>query len=75
MAPYSLKQLYEAYSAYSKEVVLYLPRTSDLNQLAAYAHRGNPGQQIDVKHYCMYGASKAVCAFYGEFGDLNGEND
>lgn len=57
MQPYSLKDLYVPFSAFSPDFVLYLPRSSDLNQLAKYAPKG---QQLEVAHYCMSGFSK-VC--------------
>lgn len=57
MVPYNLEKLYKSFSKYSKHVVLYLPRTSDLNQLARYAA---DGKKLEVAHYCMVGASK-VC--------------
>jgi len=57
MVPYNLEKLYKTFSKYSTHVVLYLPRTSDLNQLARYA---TDGKKLEVAHYCMTGASK-VC--------------
>jgi trimethylguanosine synthase len=64
MQPYSLKALYEPFAAISTHVVLFLPRTSDLKQIAQY---GDQNQKLRIMHYCMYGASKALCVFYGEF--------
>ncbi|KKK12346.1 hypothetical protein P175DRAFT_0501308 [Aspergillus ochraceoroseus IBT 24754] len=64
MEPYSLEHLYTEYSAFTKDVVLYLPRTSDLNQLAQIV-QGNT--KVPVMHYCIRGASKALCIFYGNF--------
>jgi len=55
MVPYNLEKLYKTFSKYSTHVVLYLPRTSDLNQLARYA---TDGKKLEVAHYCMTGASK-----------------
>lgn len=63
MEPYNLKVLYDAFSV-SSEVVLYLPRTSDVQQLAKYAKQD---EKLPVMHYCMKGASKALCVFYGSF--------
>lgn len=57
MEPYNLEVLYKSFSKISKEVVLYLPRTSDLNQIARYVPKG---QKLEVAHYAMMGASK-VC--------------
>ena len=71
MQPYDLQKLYDAFSKVTKEVVLYLPRTSDLNQLAQLV--GNEDEELpdekklQVTHYCMRGASKALCAYYGDF--------
>ncbi|KAK4981729.1 putative diacylglycerol O-acyltransferase tgs1 [Elasticomyces elasticus] len=64
MQPYTLKALYEPFSKLSKTVVLFLPRTSDLNQLAKYAPED---KDLCVMHYCMHGASKALVAYFGEF--------
>ena len=64
MQPYSLQSLHDAFSAVSSDVVLYLPRTSDLQQLAKY---GKKGEKLNVAHYFMRGASKALCVFMGTF--------
>lgn len=64
MEPYSLDKLYSAFSKQCKEVVLYLPRTSDLRQLAEHA---GDEKELEVTHYCMRGASKAMCVFFGNF--------
>lgn len=64
MQPYSLTTLYDSFCSLSKFVVLYLPRTSDLRQLAMYAKND---ERLEVKHYCMHGASKAICVFLGSF--------
>jgi trimethylguanosine synthase len=64
MQPYPLEQLYSTFSTLSNEVVLYLPRTSDLRQLAKQA---KDDQEVKVTHYCMHGASKALCAYFGDF--------
>jgi len=55
MEPYNLEKLYKSFTSISKEVVLYLPRTSDLNQIARY---GQDGKKLEVAHYTMMGASK-----------------
>ncbi|KAI9376209.1 RNA cap guanine-N2 methyltransferase-domain-containing protein [Aspergillus egyptiacus] len=64
MEPYSLRTLYTEFSLFSPHIVLYLPRTSDLNQLARFVKDDHPAA---VMHYCMRGASKALCIFYGDF--------
>ncbi|KAJ5387622.1 hypothetical protein N7509_010163 [Penicillium cosmopolitanum] len=64
MEPYSLETLYKEYSAFSEHMALYLPRTSDVKQLAKFA-RGD--SKAAVIHYCMEGHSKALCIYYGGF--------
>lgn len=64
MEPYSLGTLYKEYSAFSEHIVMYLPRTSDVRQLAKVVP---DNQKAAVMHYCMEGASKALCIFYGGF--------
>jgi trimethylguanosine synthase len=61
MQPYNLDKLYKSFSKVSKDMVLYLPRTSDLNQIAKYAPEGN---KLEVAHYCMKGASKVSQLLY-----------
>ena len=55
MEPYNLDKLYKSFTKVTNEVVLYLPRTSDLNQIARY---GQDGKKLEVSHYAMMGASK-----------------
>jgi trimethylguanosine synthase len=55
MEPYNLEVLYKSFTKYSNEVVLYLPRNSDLNQIARY---GQDGKKLEVAHYAIMGASK-----------------
>lgn len=64
MEPYSLQRLYDEYSTFSQHMVLFIPRTSDLKQIAKLVPDGKKGM---VMHYCMEGASKALCIFYGDF--------
>ena len=64
MEPYSLQKLYNECSAFTKHIVLFLPRTSDVKQLAKLAP---DDRQTTVMHYCVEGASKALCIFYGDF--------
>jgi trimethylguanosine synthase len=60
MEPYNLEMLHKSFTKYSNEVVLYLPRNSDLNQIARYA---KDGQKLEVAHYAIMGASKVCCIF------------
>ncbi|KAJ4984888.1 RNA cap guanine-N2 methyltransferase [Stagonosporopsis vannaccii] len=64
MEPYNLDKLYQSFTKYSKEVVLYLPRNSDLNQIAKYVPED---QKLEVAHYAIMGASKALCTYFGDF--------
>lgn len=64
MEPYNLDMLYRSFTRYSTEVVLYLPRNSDLNQIARY---GEDGKKLEVAHYTIMGASKALCVYFGNF--------
>ncbi|KAF2200956.1 S-adenosyl-L-methionine-dependent methyltransferase [Delitschia confertaspora ATCC 74209] len=64
MQPYSLDFIYSRFSRVCKTMVLYLPRTSDLNQIAKFAPEG---KKLEVAHYCITGASKALCVYIGDF--------
>ena len=55
MQPYSLSNIYKSFSSITRELTLYLPRTSDLNQIAKYADKE---KKLPVVHYCMDGYSK-----------------
>ncbi|KAG6002554.1 hypothetical protein E4U21_002978 [Claviceps maximensis] len=73
MQPYSLEKLHSAYR--KMDHVLFLPRTSDIRQIAKLAPGGGGGGgddddvgKIDVVQYCMEGASKAMAAYIP--GDL-----
>lgn len=64
MQPYSIEKLHSEFSQFTTDLVLFLPRTSDLRQLAAIA---NSKPKSLVMHYCMEGASKALCFYNGDF--------
>ncbi|MCJ1486001.1 hypothetical protein MMC06_006177 [Schaereria dolodes] len=64
MEPYTLTNILRPFQQLTKEVALYLPRTSDLRQLAIVT---GDNQETKVIHYCMEGASKAICAYFGAF--------
>ncbi|OCK86175.1 S-adenosyl-L-methionine-dependent methyltransferase [Lepidopterella palustris CBS 459.81] len=64
MQPYNLAAIYLPFAKVTKEIVLYLPRTSDLNQLVKYAPEDG---KLEVAHYCLKGASKALCVYLGNF--------
>jgi len=58
MHPYSAEVIHRA--ANGMDCALFLPRTSDLNQIAKLAP---DGKKIEVVQYCMEGASKALVAY------------
>ena len=80
MQPYTLLDLLEPFQSRAHDVVLYLPRNSDMRQLA---NQSEASSKITVIHYCMEGASKvieypysciselivlqAICAYFGDF--------
>ena len=81
MEPYNLMKLLLPFQYFSHDVVLYLPRTSDLRQLTRAT---DEDQKTTIVHYCMEGASKvcsevhrkhtdllkscqAICAYFGAF--------
>ncbi|OTA99568.1 hypothetical protein M426DRAFT_67513 [Hypoxylon sp. CI-4A] len=66
MEPYNLAQLHGAYQA--MDHALYLPRTSDIRQIAKLAP---DGAKIEVVQYCVQGASKAMVAYIPATTDDN----
>jgi trimethylguanosine synthase len=58
MEPYNLATLHAACQTFDH--ALYLPRTSDVRQIATLVPDGD---KIDVVQYCMEGASKALVAY------------
>jgi trimethylguanosine synthase len=59
MQPYNLDHIYQQFSKFTKDIAAYLPRNSNLNQIAQY---GSSTQRLPVRHYCMKGASKVGMA-------------
>jgi len=64
MQPYSLEDLLIPFQSLTPNVVLYLPRTSDLRELVKLK---NQKERLCAIHYVVDGASKAICAYYGPF--------
>jgi trimethylguanosine synthase len=64
MEPYSLAALHSAFTTVATHLVLYLPRNSDVKQLVKYAGKDH---KLIATQYCMRGASKALCVYFGEF--------
>ncbi|KAF2760692.1 RNA methylase family protein [Pseudovirgaria hyperparasitica] len=64
MEPYSLSDIYNPFAKVARDIALYLPRTSNLNQLATHVTKDT---KVQVTHYCMKGASKALVVYYGDF--------
>jgi hypothetical protein len=57
MQPYGLQQLLTGFEKMTRDIVLYLPRTSNLNQIANYV---SEGEKVQATHYCIDGASKVI---------------
>ena len=81
MQPYTLTDLLTFFRHLTRDVALYLPRSSDVRQLA---NESFGESKMTVIHYCIDGASKvsyflivrlfnhnleiqAICAYYGSF--------
>lgn len=64
MEPYSLPLLHSEFSSFTEHMVFYLPRTSNLRQLAKVV---KDDEKVKAMHYCIEGASKALCIYYGGF--------
>lgn len=65
--PYGIDYMFSKLALVTKNIVLYLPRTSDLNQLADCVDEGGKAQ---IVHYCVKENSKALCAYFGEWADI-----
>lgn len=68
MQPYSFGYLYQSFKKLTPNVVLYLPRTSDLRQIAKEV---GDEKKTQIVHYCTSGTSRALCAYLGDWGSLN----
>jgi hypothetical protein len=55
MQPYSLEAIFKPFSEATKDIALFLPRTSDLQQIADVVP---DDEKIDVIQYCVRGATK-----------------
>lgn len=66
MEPYNLMAMHEAYRI--MDHALFLPRTSDIRQIAQLAPEGT---KIEVVQYCVQGASKAMVAYIPAKGELS----
>lgn len=60
--------MYSQFSKLTKDMILYLPRTSDLNQMADYLGEGEKAQ---VVHYCTNENSKAMCVYLGDWKEIS----
>jgi trimethylguanosine synthase len=67
MQPYTLEHIFKHFSSITQYLVIYLPRTSDLRQVAECVEEGKKGQ---VVHYCTKASSRALCAYLGDFQKL-----
>lgn len=64
MQPYSLKYMFDSFHRFAKNIVFYLPRTSDLQQIAQCVPAN---EKAEVVHYCTNGGSRALCAYLGDW--------
>ncbi|EPS45588.1 hypothetical protein H072_416 [Dactylellina haptotyla CBS 200.50] len=62
---YGGAEIYDAARKITSNIVLYLPRNGDLNQIAQYE---KDAENIKVIHYCLQSRSKAICAYFGNSG-------
>jgi trimethylguanosine synthase len=67
MQPYTFSRLYDSFRKITPNMVLYLPRTSDLRQIA---RRVEGSQQTQIVHYCTAGTSRALCVYLGDWAPL-----
>ncbi len=67
MEPYSMRYIFDQFRKVAKNLALYLPRTSDLRQIAECVDKDEKAQ---VVHYCTTGASRALCAYFGEWATV-----
>ena len=63
MQPYTIDTLLEPFRKLTDNIALYLPRTSDLRQLASRVHGDG---KTTVVHYCLDGASKVSVVRFEE---------
>lgn len=69
--PYSFEYMYSRFAKVTKDMVLYLPRTSDLNQMAdCLADEENP-QKAQIVHYSTYENSRAMCVYLGGWQEIS----
>lgn len=68
LMPYSFEYMYSRFAKVTKDMVLYLPRTSDLNQMADCLADEEKAQ---IVHYCTYENSRAMCAYLGDWKEIS----
>ncbi|KAK4217702.1 Trimethylguanosine synthase [Rhypophila decipiens] len=73
MEPYNLEKLYKA--CFPLETTLFLPRSSDLNQIAELLASNEEDTKLDVVQYCMEGASKAMVVYVPESKPLHQDDE
>ncbi|KAL0640672.1 putative diacylglycerol O-acyltransferase tgs1 [Maublancomyces gigas] len=70
MLPYSASFIFNQASKISKNIALYIPRTSNLNQVAKLVPEG---QKIQAVHYCVRKRSKALTVYFGQLSKIKAE--
>jgi trimethylguanosine synthase len=67
MQPYSFTRIVRDFRQITDNIVLYLPRTSDLRQIGDCME---DGKKCQVIHYCTKENSRALCVYLGDFSVL-----
>ncbi|KAA8909476.1 RNA cap guanine-N2 methyltransferase-domain-containing protein [Sphaerosporella brunnea] len=63
MQPYSASYIVRRARTVTENLALYLPRTSDMNQLASLI---GDDEEMEAVHYCIGRKSKALTVYFGE---------
>ncbi|RPB13281.1 S-adenosyl-L-methionine-dependent methyltransferase [Morchella conica CCBAS932] len=67
MEPYAGSYIMEQALNVSRNIALYIPRTSNLNQVAKMVPKG---ERVQAIHYCIQRRSKALTVYFGNLSNL-----
>ena len=71
MEPYNFQYLYDSFKKVTSDMILYLPRTSDLRQIAKTVDdKDGLNSKTQVVHYCTNSSSRALCTYIGNWSQL-----
>ena len=73
MKPYSAREIVRRARELARDVAVYLPRTSDLNQVLELREREE--EEVEVVHYCLGRRSKALTVYLGGLNERVRELD